>query len=87
MINSKHQYDVLQMIAMSDLFITNDIEFMLMAGITAAFQISLFGIKNPFRWAPIGKKKKFIKKSDLINDIQVSDIKSLSENLLNLKTN
>ncbi len=57
-----------------DLVITCDSEFMHIAGVLNVPQISLFGLTNPFKFAPIGKNKKFIRKSDFIEDIKTEDI-------------
>lgn len=70
------------LIEQSDLFITNDCEIMHIAGVTSTPQISLFGCSNPFTWSPFGKKKMFIRKSDLIDDISVDDVFSLVKLLL-----
>lgn len=58
----------------SELFITNDTGIMHVAGATNCKQISLFGPTNPFNWAPIGRNKIFIRKSDLIDDISIEDV-------------
>lgn len=58
----------------SSLFITNDTGVMHVAGATNCKQISLFGPTNPFNWAPIGRNKIFIRKSDLIDDISLEDV-------------
>jgi len=62
------------LISLSDLFISNDTGMMHVAGTTDTPLISLFGPTNPFNWAPCGKNKIFIRKSDLIDDIQVEDV-------------
>ena len=72
-------------ISNSDLFITNDTGIMHVAGTTATPQISLFGPTNPFNWAPCGKNKMFLRKSDLIDDIGVDDVFSICKNLLENK--
>jgi heptosyltransferase-2 len=68
--------------SLSHLFITNDTGIMHVAGTTNTPQISLFGPTNPFNWAPCGKDKLFIRKSDLIDDITVEDVFNLCRNLL-----
>lgn len=70
------------LIEQSDLFITNDCEIMHIAGLTSTPQISLFGCSNPFTWSPFGRKKMFIRKSDLIDDISVDDVFYLVKLLL-----
>lgn len=70
------------LIASSDLFITNDTGVMHVAGATAVPQISIFGPTNPFNWAPAGTNKYFLKKSDLIDDVTVDDVFSLSVRIL-----
>lgn len=62
------------LISISDLFITNDTGVMHVAGTTETKQISIFGPTNPFNWAPIGKNKYFIRKSDLIDEVEVDDV-------------
>jgi heptosyltransferase-2 len=74
--------EVAALVAESDLFITNDTGIMHVAGTTTTPQISLFGPTNPFNWAPNGKDKYFIRKSDLIDDINVEDVLILCENIL-----
>jgi len=76
---------VAALIANSNLFITNDTGIMHVAGTTATPQVSLFGPTNPFNWAPCGKNKIFLRKSDLIDDIEVEDVFSACKNLLNDK--
>ncbi len=73
---------VAALISHSNLFITNDTGIMHVAGTTLTPQISLFGSTNPFNWAPCGKNKIFIRKSDLIDDIEVEDVFSVCRNLL-----
>lgn len=65
-----------------ELFITNDTGVMHVAGSTTCKQISLFGPTNPFNWAPIGKNKIFIRKSDLIDDISVDEVMDCAHYLL-----
>ncbi len=73
------------LISRCDLFITNDTGVMHVAGATNVPQISIFGPTNPFNWAPIGLNKYFIRKSDLIEDVDVPDVLKLSREIL--KTN
>ena len=70
-------------ISKSDLFITNDTGVMHVAGATETPQISLFGQTNPNNWAPIGVNKISIKKSNLINDIEVEEVYKKAEQFLN----
>ncbi|MCX7874645.1 MAG: glycosyltransferase family 9 protein [Melioribacteraceae bacterium] len=74
---------VAALISLSDLFITNDTGVMHVAGTTDVRQISLFGPTNPFNWAPLGKDKYFIRKSELIDDIQVDDVIHLVKIIFN----
>ncbi len=53
------------------------------AGTTQTPQISLFGQTNPFNWAPYGKDKIFVRKSDLIDDIEAEDVFEICKLLLN----
>jgi len=76
---------VAALISNSNLFITNDTGIMHVAGTTTTSQISLFGPTNPFNWAPCGKNKIFLRKSDLIDDIQVEDVLDVCKNLLENK--
>ncbi|MDR3611689.1 MAG: glycosyltransferase family 9 protein [Ignavibacteriaceae bacterium] len=62
------------LISKSDLFISNDTGIMHVAASTDVPQISLFGHTNPFLWAPGGTDKRFIRKSDFIDDITVEDV-------------
>jgi heptosyltransferase-2 len=77
--------EVAALISLSDLFISNDTGIMHVAGTTGTPQISIFGPTNPFNWAPIGRNKLFIRKSELIDDISVDDVYELCESLLNNK--
>ncbi len=74
--------EVAALISLSDLFITNDTGVMHVAGSTSTPQISLFGPTNPFQWAPVGKEKHFIRKSDMIDDITVDEVFNLCGNIL-----
>jgi ADP-heptose:LPS heptosyltransferase len=73
---------VAALISKSDLFITNHTEEMFIAGTTETPQISVFGPTSPFKWAPVGSKKYFIKKSDLIDDISVDDVYQIVDLIL-----
>jgi heptosyltransferase-2 len=77
--------EVAALISKSSLFITNDTGIMHVAGTTSTSQISLFGQTNPFNWAPCGKNKIFLRKSDLIDDIEVQDVFDVCKNLLESK--
>jgi len=70
------------LISRCDLFITNDTGVMHVAGATDVKQISIFGQTNPFNWAPLGKQKYFLKKSDLINEIKPEDVINLTKIIL-----
>jgi len=76
---------VAALIANSNLFITNDTGIMHVAGTTTTPQVSLFGPTNPFNWAPCGKNKIFLRKSDLIDDIEVEDVFDVCKILLESK--
>ncbi|MCB9247507.1 MAG: hypothetical protein H6613_02695 [Ignavibacteriales bacterium] len=76
--------NLLNLLNFSSLAITCDSEFMHIAGVVGVPQISIFGPSNPFNLAPIGPKKIFIRKSDLIDDIEVEDIFSECKKLLNI---
>ena len=69
-------------IEFSDLFITNDTGVMHVAGTTSTPQISIFGPTNPFNWAPVGQNKFFLRKSELIDDIEPKDVVDLAKYLL-----
>ncbi len=83
-----HQYlhhtipQVAALVSISSLFITNDSGIMHVAGTTKTPQISLFGPTNPFNWAPCGKNKIFLRKSDLIDDIEIDDVFDVCKYLL-----
>ena len=72
-------------ISKSDLFITNDTGVMHVAGSTSTPQISIFGPTNPFNWAPIGPKKFFIRKSELIDDVKTEEVFNLCKLLIDDK--
>jgi heptosyltransferase-2 len=82
---NKQISQVAALIANSNLFITNDTGIMHVAGTTTTRQVSLFGPTNPFNWAPCGKNKIFLRKSDLIDDIEVEDVFNVCKNLLTEK--
>ncbi len=77
--------EVAALISKSDLFISNDTGIMHVAGSTKTPQVSLFGPTNPFNWAPIGENKKFIRKSELIDDINVEEVFEMCTSLLKKK--
>jgi heptosyltransferase-2 len=68
--------------SLSDLFISNDTGIMHVAGATEVPQVSIFGPTNPIVWAPIGKNKKFVRKSDLIDEVTVEEVLELCGFLL-----
>ena len=70
------------LISESDLFVTNDTGVMHVAGTTGTPQVSIFGPTNPFNWAPIGANKYFIRKSDLIDDVEVEDVFNICKKIL-----
>jgi ADP-heptose:LPS heptosyltransferase len=72
------------LIDFSDLFITTDTGTMHIAGSTKTPVISLFGQTNPYNWAPVGQNKYFLRKSDLIDDIEVEDVIKLIKKIFNL---
>ena len=55
------------------------------AGATKTPQISIFGPTNPFNWAPIGVEKYFLKRSDLIGDVEVEEVFNLCKYILEKK--
>ncbi len=74
--------EVAALISKSDLFISNDTGIMHVAGTTSTPQITIFGPTNPFNWAPIGENKYFIRKSELIDDVEVSDVFKMCKMIL-----
>lgn len=74
--------EVAALISLSDLFISNDTGIMHVAGTTNTPQITVFGPTNPLNWAPIGRNKKYIRKSDLIDDIAVDDVYKMCVQLI-----
>ena len=74
--------ELVDLFASSDLVITCDSRTMHTVGYTNVNQISLFGVRNPFNWAPLGNNKKFISKSDLVDDIDPKEVFELSKILL-----
>lgn len=76
---------VAALIELSDLFISNDTGTMHIAGTTNTPQISIFGPSNPFNWAPLGRDKFFIKKSELIDSVTVDSVIELCDILLRPK--
>ena len=74
--------EVAALISKSHLFISNDTGIMHVAGTTSTPQITIFGPTNPFNWAPIGKNKYFIRKSELIDDVEVDDVFKMCEMIL-----
>ncbi len=77
--------EVAAIISRSDLFITNDTGIMHVAGTTDTPQISLFGPTNAFNWAPVGKNKYFIQRSEFIDDISLEDVIKLCQFILGRK--
>lgn len=73
---------VAALVSLSDLFISNDTGIMHVAGTTETPQISLFGPTNPFNWAPIGSNKLFIRKSELMDEIEVDNVFNLCRQIL-----
>jgi ADP-heptose:LPS heptosyltransferase len=71
---SKKIPEVAAVISLSDLFITNDTGIMHVAGATDTPQISIFGPTNPYNWAPLGYNKYFIRKSELIDEVETEDV-------------
>ena len=66
--------EVAAVVSKSTLFISNDTGIMHVAGTTNTPQISIFGPTNPLNWAPIGENKYYVRKSDLIDDIEIEDV-------------
>ena len=65
------------LISKSNLFVTNDTGVMHVAGTTKTPQISIFGPTNPFNWAPVGPTKYFLRKSELIGDVEEEEVYNL----------
>jgi len=80
--NDKNILETAATISLSDIFITVDSTLMHIAGTTTTPQVSIFGNTNPFNFAPCGKNKIFLKKSDLIDDISVDDVYEVCKILL-----
>jgi ADP-heptose:LPS heptosyltransferase len=75
--------EVAAIVSVSDLFITNDTGIMQVAGTTDTPLIAIFGASNPYSRLPVGSKKFFIRKSDLIDDVQVVDVFNLACEVIN----
>ncbi len=73
---------VAALVERSDLFITNDTGIMHVAAAANTPQISLFAATNPFVWAPLGPGKYFIRKTEDISSITVSEVYKLAVELL-----
>lgn len=79
---NKQISQVAALVSISNLFVTNDTGIMHVAGTTLTPQVSLFGPTNPFNWAPCGKNKIFLRKSDLMDEIEVDDVFDVCKILL-----
>jgi ADP-heptose:LPS heptosyltransferase len=79
---NKQITEVAALVSISSLFITNDTGIMHVAGATVTPQISIFGPTNPHNWAPLGRNKFFIRKSELINDVSAEDVLILCKGIL-----
>lgn len=67
-------------LALVDLYITNDTGTMHIAGYSDTKMISLFGPTNPAEWAPKGRNQKYIKaKDNSMNNISVDDVFELAK--------
>ncbi len=73
------------LISRSSLFITNDTGIMHVAGATDTPQISIFGPTNPYVWAPAGREKIFIRKSELIDEVTFEEVYELGGRMLNFE--
>lgn len=82
-IDIKNYSEIASIISLTDIFITVDSSLMHIAGTTTTPQISLFGNTNPFNFAPCGKNKIFLRKSDLIDDISADDVFEVCKVLIN----
>jgi ADP-heptose:LPS heptosyltransferase len=74
--------EIAALISKSTLFISNDTGIMHVAGTTNTPQISIFGPTNPLNWAPIGKNKYYVRKSDLIDDVELDDVLGVCKSIL-----
>ncbi|HAB53403.1 MAG: ADP-heptose--LPS heptosyltransferase [Ignavibacteria bacterium RIFOXYB2_FULL_35_12] len=74
--------EVAALVSKSTLFISNDTGIMHVAGTTNTPQISIFGPTNPLNWAPIGANKFYVRKSDLIDDVEIEDVCLLTTQIL-----
>ncbi len=70
------------MVAISDLYITNDTGAMHIAGATGVRQISLFGPTEPLEWAPVGENKHYLKVSESVDSVTPDMVIELSKQLL-----
>ncbi|MBE2281716.1 MAG: glycosyltransferase family 9 protein [Ignavibacteriaceae bacterium] len=77
-----HEFSAL--ISKSDLYVTSNSLLMHIAGCTDTPQISLFGTTDPLEFAPLGKNKYFMKKSDIVDEIPVEEVFDLSEQLIKI---
>jgi len=77
--------EIAEILKNSNLFITNVDDIMFIAGATSVPQISIFGNTNPFNYSPLGNRKYFIRKSDLIDDITVNDVLDKCKKILDKK--
>lgn len=66
----------------SDLFISTDTGIMHVAGTTDVPLIAIFGPTSPFNWAPMRERVYFLRKSDLIDDVSVSEVFDLVNQVL-----
>jgi ADP-heptose:LPS heptosyltransferase len=71
-----------ELINQSSLFITNDTAPMHASAASDSPVISLFGPTNPHIWAPLGKNKIFLWKSNDINNITVNEVYEKAKELL-----
>lgn len=74
--------EVAALISKSSLFISNDTGIMHVAGTTSTPQISIFGPTNPLNWAPMGENKYYIRKSELIDDVELGDVYEMCKSIL-----
>ncbi len=82
-INRNDYKKIVDLIPTCDLVIMCNSNLMHLAGIFDVPQISIFGLDNPFRFAPIGENKEFlIKSSNLIDEVTAEEVYKLSQKLL-----